>query len=170
MIWRLFASNYLMPPLLTTFLSLLNPSWLNLAGVGPYWPLLWLLPFSLESGPLLGAFAGLSQGILMDSIGLAYPSQIPALVFLGFWWGRIGSKGPEIKHFFSIGLLVLTGTVIAGFSFWLQIYLSNFDFQSNSLFNAWSLKTICAQSFITSILAPLVSSWLLQRYRLKKFS
>ena len=45
-------------------LSFLAPSSLTLMGVGPCWEILWLLPWALVDGPVSGALAGCSLGLI----------------------------------------------------------------------------------------------------------
>ena len=45
-----------------------NPSWLGFLGVQPYWPLFWLLPWSMIHGSNNGLMYGLFFGLILDSI------------------------------------------------------------------------------------------------------
>jgi hypothetical protein len=110
------AATALLVPLLT----LASPGWLKLAGVPPAWAVLWLLPWSLVEGRLSGALAGLALGLLLDSLHHGIVSQIPALVLLGWWWGRLGRQGPPIRRSPSLALLALLGTLVLDLSLMLQ--------------------------------------------------
>ena len=76
---------YFFSGLSVPLLVLASPHWLNLQGVGPCWPILWLLPLSLEFGTKSGVIAGFSLGLVLDGISLGGASQLPALIFLGAW-------------------------------------------------------------------------------------
>jgi len=112
----LLAATALLAPLL----ALASPGWLSLDGVGPCWAVLWLLPWALSDGPFSGACAGLGLGLLLDALYPSGVSQIPALLLLGWWWGRMGRRAPPIQRSFSLGLLALLGTALLGLTLMLQ--------------------------------------------------
>lgn len=159
------ATSFLGVPLL----SLVNPSWLSLMGVGPSWEVLWLLPWALVNGSLSGLLAGLSLGLILDAISLGDGTQVPALVLLGFWWGRLGSRGLPIERSFSLGLLGWGGSVVISISLWIQFLLIH-SYGKFALFNSWSLHTLLGQAILTSLLAPIISSWLLKLFKGYKIS
>jgi cell shape-determining protein MreD len=112
--------------LLVPWLTLAAPAPLKIAAVAPAWAVLWLLPWALVDGPLSGALAGLGLGLLLDALALgghAGATQIPALMLLGWWWGRLGRRGPPIERSFSLGLLALLGTLLVDLSLMLQFLL-----------------------------------------------
>ncbi len=150
--------------LLVPCLSYISPGFLALMGIGPSWVVLWLLPWALEEGSFSGVLAGVSFGLILDSISLGDVTQIPALVILGFWWGRLGRIGIPIEKVFSLGLLGWLGSVLIGLCFWLQLFFFKRPV-SVDLFNSWSLHTIFAQSIMTALLTPIVSSRLLLFFR-----
>ncbi|MEB3332052.1 MAG: rod shape-determining protein MreD [Synechococcaceae cyanobacterium] len=102
--------------LLVPLLTLAAPGWLQLAGVPPAWAVLWLLPWALVDGPLSGLVCGLGLGLILDALNGGAVSQVPGLVLLGWWWGRLGRRGPPIERSFSLGLLALLGTALLDFS------------------------------------------------------
>jgi rod shape-determining protein MreD len=111
-----FAATALLVPLL----GLAAPEWLSLDGVGPSWAVLWLLPWALSDGPWSGACAGLGLGLLLDALHPGSVTQVPGLLLLGWWWGRMGRRAPPIQRSFSLGLLALLGTALLGLSLVLQ--------------------------------------------------
>jgi hypothetical protein len=112
----LLAASVLLVPLLV----LASPGWLALDGVGPCWAVLWLLPWALCDGPFSGACAGLALGLLLDALHPGGVTQIPALLLLGWWWGRMGRRAAPIQRSFSLGLLALIGTALLGLTLMLQ--------------------------------------------------
>ena len=151
--WRGVASGALVP-----LLTLASPAVVQVGGVGPAWSVLWLLPWALADGPLSGALAGLGLALVLDGLHLGPVSEIPALVFLGWWWGRLGRKGLPIERSFSLGLLALLGAALLGLTLILQ--------------GAWLgqltgpvLYTWLAQTLVTALLAPMVCSLLLLAWR-----
>ena len=150
-----------MVPILTFF----SPSFISLFGVSPCWVVLWLLPWSLKKGEFSAVFAALLFGLLLDGISLSGASHVPILIILGFWWGRLGRKGSQIKQSFLLGLLSWVGTLLFGLSLWFQTILID---QSDLSFVFWGLHTLLAQSFITALFAPLLCSWMLLILRSSK--
>jgi len=148
--------------LLVPLLQLLAPDWLSLDGVGPSWAVLWLLPWALVDGPVSGAVAGAALGLVLDGLSIGEISQVPALVLMGWWWGRIGRRGSPIQRSFNIGLLAWIGALVLGLSLWLQLQLT----QSSAAFGqGWALDATLSQALMTGLLAPWVGSWQLLIWR-----
>ena len=141
-------------------LTLASPALLKLGGVPPSWAVLWLLPWALVDGPVSGAVAGLALGLVLDGLHLGSASEVPALALLGWWWGRLGRRGVPIQRSFSLGLLALLGTALLGASLLLQQQALG----ALPLPLA-GLHTLVAQSLITALLAPVLCSLLLLRWR-----
>ena len=148
--------------LLVPILQLASPAWLNLDGVPPSWAVLWLLPWSLVDGPLAGAISGAAIGLVLDGLSLGDVTQVPALVLMGWWWGRIGRRGSPIQRSLNLGLLAWIGSLILGLSVWIQWLLLG---ETEGLMQSWALQTTLAQALITGLLAPLVGSWQLLLWR-----
>ena len=149
-------------------LSLIAPSWVLLMGVGPSWEVLWLLPWALVDGSVSGILAGVSLGLILDGISLGGPTQIPALVILGWWWGRLGKLGAPIERTLNIGLLAWLGTVFLGLSIALQtLWIDPLDF--NPDLKIWIWKNLLIQAFLTGLFAPLIASLGLLRWRQQRF-
>ena len=141
-------------------LSLASPAFLKIAGVAPSWAVLWLLPWALVDGPGSGAVAGAALGLVLDGLHPGDVSQVPALLLLGWWWGRIGRRGAPIERSFSLGLLALLGALALGLSLMLQLF-----WQGALPLPLAGWHTLVAQSLVTALLAPLVCSLLLLRWR-----
>jgi rod shape-determining protein MreD len=139
-------------------LTLASPAWLKLAGMAPSWAVLWLLPWALVDGPKSGAIAGLALGLVLDGLNLGGASQVPLLLLLGWWWGRLGRRGLPIERSFSLGLLAMLGSLALGASLLLQ-----FAFAGQWPASGW--HSLLAQAVITALLAPMVCSLLLLRWR-----
>ncbi len=141
-------------------LTLVSPAFLKIAGVAPSWAVLWLLPWALVDGPAPGAIAGLCLGLVLDGLHLGLASEVPVLMLLGWWWGRIGRRGVPIERSYNLGLLALLGALLLGASVLLQLRWSG----QWPLLEA-GLHTLVAQSLITGLLAPVLCSLLLLRWR-----
>jgi len=141
-------------------LTLASPAFLKLAGVAPSWAVLWLLPWALVDGPASGAIAGLCLGLVLDALHLGQASEVPVLIALGWWWGRIGRLGVPIERSYNLGLLALLGSLVLGVSLLLQLSWSD-----QLPLSLAGLHTLVAQSLITGLLAPVLCSLQLLRWR-----
>lgn len=150
--------------LLVPLLLLAAPGPLQLAGVGPSWPVLWLLPWALADGRRSGALAGLALGLLLDGLHGGGPTQAPVLLLLGWWWGRLGREAPPIRRSYGLGLLALLGSLLLGASLLLQ-QLVGFGAAPPALALAPLLHTLLAQAVLTGLLAPMLCSLLLLLWR-----
>jgi hypothetical protein len=159
--------------LLVPLLTLASPAWLKLAGVPPAWGVLWLLPWALVDGRLSGAFAGLGLGLLLDGLHPGGVSEIPGLVLLGWWWGRLGARPPAIERSFSLALLALLGTLVLDLSLVLQWALLDGPVvgapgpdPGRLARPGWTLAdlagagvhVVLARALLTSVLAPVLCS------------
>ena len=150
--------------LLVPFLTLVTPSWLSLSGVGPSWAVIWLLPWSLVDGPISGIVAGLCLGLLLDGLSFSGASQVPALIGLGWWWGRLGRQAPPIQQSLNLGLLSWFGSVLLSLSLWGQSFLAGTG-GSITLVIPWGRHCLLSQALVTGLLTPIVGSWLLLLWR-----
>lgn len=141
-------------------LFLISPQWLTLSGTAPCWPVLWLLPWSLNKGKKIGLLYGFCIGCLMDALVAGSASQIPALMILGYWWGGIGSEGKPVELIFNLGLLAQIGSIFYGLSIWAQ-NLFTYNFLHSSWFHSWAFLTLLSQSILTGLVAPVLCSWIL---------
>ncbi len=149
-------------------LTFLAPKWLSISGIGPSWAVLWLLPWALVMGPVSASIAGLCLGLVVDGIAIGQITQVPVLIGLGFWWGRLGRRGPRIERSLNLGLLALIGAFVVGLSVWIQnFFLSLKNFAPFLI--AWGFHTLLCQAVITGLLAPIICSLLLIFFR-KRYS
>jgi len=149
--------------LLVPMVTLAQPAWLTLSGGPPNWAVLWLLPWALVDGPASGAIAGAAMALMMDALGGDALTQLPALVLLGWWWGRLGRRGQPIQRSLSLGLLAWIGAMVVGISFWLQLrLLQGLD---APLLQHWAWHRCLAQALITGLVAPLLASFQLLLWR-----
>ena len=153
--------------LLVPFLTFCSPSWLSLVGVGPGWAELWLLPWALVEGPLAGFFSGFLLGLLLDSINLGVTTNIPALIILGYLWGRLGREDNFKDKFFVLGFLAWLGSFISGLSIWAQelFLVKGIDMP---FFNVWAFETVLAGSIMTGLIAPILCSHIITFFLKRK--
>lgn len=110
----------LLTGLLVPLLSLAAPGWLRLAGIGPAWAVLWLLPWALAEGRRAGLFGALALGLMLDALHPPPLTLLPGLLLLGWWWGGLRSRQDPIESSFSLGLLALLGTALLNLTLLLQ--------------------------------------------------
>ena len=143
-------------------LFLWHPNWLSVIGVQPYWPIFWLLPISIIYGPKNGILIGLFLGLTMDAITSNNSfTQIPGLIFCGFWFGRFKILDNFWVGHFRYGLISSIGTFVCGTIYFLQIIIKNFS-SSNFYFFFPSIKNVLVQVFITGLLAPFFCALLMR--------
>jgi len=145
-------------------LSMLSPNWIKINGVSPCWPVVFLLPFSLKNAPWISAMAGIFLGIFFDSFTVSDVSYVPSLLFLSLAWSQYGLRNKKIELFLNIGLMAILGTVVVGFSIWVQKIILHSTLRNN-WFHSWSLYVLICEVIITGLLAPFFSSWLLSTYK-----
>ena len=109
--------------LLVPMLSIASPAWLAVDGVAPSWAVLWLLPWALVDGPVSGAMAGAALGLVLDGLSLDGGSQVPALLLMGWWWGRLGRRVVLIQRSLNLGLLAWLGALLLGLTLLVQLFL-----------------------------------------------
>jgi rod shape-determining protein MreD len=177
--YPLSAASLLLVPLLT----LAAPSWLTLAGVPPCWPVLWLLPWALADGRGSALLLAALLGVLMDAISPGQVSWIPGLLLLAWWWGALSTRRPAIEKPFSLGLLVLAGTLLLNITLMIQwlawSWRSPFGRgpvvpdPAELAQPGWTwqdlttsgLHVLLAQTLLTALLAPLICPPLLRLWR-----
>ena len=146
------------------FLIILSPNWLKINGISPCWPVVFLLPFSLNNSRWKSGFASLSLGILCDSFTLNDASYIPSLLFLSLIWSQYGLHNKKIELFLNIGLMAILGTAFVGLSIWVQKIILH-SILRNNWFHSWSIYVLLCEVIITGLVAPFFSSWLLFTYK-----
>ena len=141
-------------------LMIASPEWLKINGITPCWPVILLLPVSLQIRPWKSAILALMLGIFVDSFTISDVSYIPSLVILSIFFSIYGLHNKKIELFFNIGLMALFGTAFVGFSIWIQKVIL-YSTLRNHWFHSWSIYVLISEVIITGLVAPFVSSWLL---------
>ena len=141
-----------------------SPSWLQINGISPCWPVIFLLPFSLKNSPWRSAIAAIILGIFIDSFTVNDASYIPSLFLLSLAWSQYGLRNKKIELFLNIGLMAIFGTAFVGFSIWIQKIII-YSVLRNNWFHSWSLYVLISEVIITGLVSPLFSSWLLLTYK-----
>ena len=142
-----------------------HPNWLGFFGIQPYWPLLWLLPWSMVNGSSYGLIFGLFLGLILDSLALnSQFTQIPGLMLCGVWFGRIKINSNFLVGHFRYGLICCLGSCLCGSLCFLQILFRNY-LDGNFLLFIPSFQNILAEVFLTGFFAPLICSQLLRIFK-----
>ena len=150
--------------------SLLDPTWLKFLGCQPYWPLFWLLPWSMIYGSINGFKVGLFLGFILDAISPDSSfSQIPGLALCGIWFGRFNPLNNLLVAHLRYGLICSLGSFFCGTLYFAQILVKNVPEFSFLLYFP-GIKNILAQVFVTGLFAPLFCSWLLILFKNDKES
>ena len=152
--------SFLIIPLLMFW----HPSWLSLMGYQAYWPIFWLLPWAMINGSISGLVFGLFLGIILDSLTLNGSfTQIPGLIFCGFFFGRIKLHSDILVGHFRYGLICSFGSFLCGTLYLAQILFRNFS-DGNFLMFIPGVKNILAEVFLTGLFAPFICSLLLKMF------
>jgi len=142
-----------------------HPNWLGFLGVQPYWPLFWLLPWSMINGSTSGLIFGLFLGLILDSVALESSfTQIPGLILCGVLFGRIKLNDDVLVGHFRYGLICSLGSFLCGSIYFLQILVKN-SLDSTFLLFIPSIQNILAEVFLTGLFAPLICSKLLRMFK-----
>ena len=143
---------------------IISPDWLKLNGMTPCWPVILLLPFSLQSSRFKAATASVLLGIFIDSFTISDVSYIPSLFILSIVWSTYGLHNQKIELFLNIGLMSIFGTAFVGFSIWIQKIIL-YSVLRNNWFHSWSIYVLISEVIITGLVAPFFSSWLILTYK-----
>ena len=146
------------------FLSISSLNWIKINGISPCWPVIFLLPFSLNNAPLKSAIVAIFLGVLFDSFTVSNASYIPSLLFLSLLWSQYGLRNKKIELFLNIGLMAIFGTAFVGLSIWVQKIILH-SILRNNWFHSWSIYVLICEIIITGLVAPFFSSWLLFSYK-----
>ena len=143
---------------------ILSPEWFKINGISPCWPVIFLLPFSLNNNPFRSAFISILVGIFMDSFTLSDASYIPSLLIFSLVCSQYGLNKKKIDLFLNIGLISMFGTALVGISIWVQKIIL-YSILRNNWFHSWSIYVVIAEVIITGLVAPFFSTWLLFTYQ-----
>ena len=145
-------------------LTISSPDWLKINGISPCWPVVLLLPFSLNNSFYRSAIASILLGIFFDSLTVSHASYIPSLFLLSLVWSKYGLHNKKIQLFLNIGLMAILGTALVGISIWVQKIIL-YSILRNNWFHSWSIYVLICEVVITGLVAPFFSSWLLFAYK-----
>ncbi len=93
-------------------------SWLSgpgmeLDGLVPNWPLIWVVCWSLQRSAWQGTIAGIALGFLQDSLTRALPTHAIGLAIVGWLTARLQKQRYMQEDFISVALIVFGMVVVA---------------------------------------------------------
>ncbi|MDX2273010.1 MAG: rod shape-determining protein MreD [Cyanobacteriota bacterium] len=86
---------------------------LELAGLTPDWPLIWVVAWSVRRSVWEGAVAGLTLGFLQDALTSSRPTHALELAIVGILTARLQKQRYVQEDFISVALIVFGMVVIA---------------------------------------------------------
>lgn len=111
---------------------------LELAGITPDWPLIWVVCWSIRRPGWQGAVAGITLGLLQDSLTQPRPTHTLGLALAGFLTARLQKQRYMQEDFISVALIVFGMTVISQTLMALQwTLLTSLSLQPTDLAQTW---------------------------------
>ncbi|MCS7030723.1 MAG: rod shape-determining protein MreD [Gloeomargarita sp. SKYG116] len=141
-------------------LALLPVRWpgMELAGIAPDWPLIWVVAWSVRRTPWQGLIAGLALGVLQDALVNPrlgwWPSHGLSLGIVGFLTALLQKDRLIQEDFISVALIVFAMAVIAETVMAVQWTVSG----QRPLGQIWldHQRLALASAILSSLWAPLV--------------
>ena len=146
--------------LIIPFLIVWNPPWLSLMGFQAYWPIFWLVPWSLIHGSFNAMLTGFLLGFILDTVNADLYTQIPGLMICGFWFGKVGNLNQFKNTPLQFGLIAAIGSLICGLIYFAQMVVHLLWTNSHLWLFSYGVQNIFAQVLLTGLLAPVFCKWL----------
>lgn len=133
---------------------------MDVFGIGPNWPLIWLVAWSLRRSLLQAVIAGLVMGFLLDGISATQPSHAVPLVIaaiITFFLSNLVMKNIQ-EDFISVALIVFGMAIVVEMIRALQFSPWSLSTLQNDLATIWSDRQRIAviSAILSSLLAPVV--------------
>lgn len=94
---------------------------MDILGVGPNWLLIWVVVWSISRTPLDGAIAGITLGLLQDSLTADFPTHALGLTIAGILTARLQQRRFLQEDLISVALIVFGLAVITETAMALQL-------------------------------------------------
>lgn len=105
---------------------------MELLGVAPNWPLIWVVAWSLKRTPWQGAIAGIALGLIQDGMTVHEPTHALSLAIVGILTARIQKQRYIQEDFISVALIVFGMAVLAETITAIQFSLYSFGWSPQS--------------------------------------
>ncbi len=86
---------------------------LELGGIAPDWPLIWVVCWSVERTLFQGAVAGIALGLIQDGLTHAFPTHALGLAVVGLLTARLQKHRYVREDFISIALITFGMVVVS---------------------------------------------------------
>ncbi len=125
----------------------------ELLGVGPNWPLIWVVAWSLKRTLWDGILAGLALGLIQDGMIGSYPIHMIALVLVGFLSARLQKPRYIQEDFISVALVVFGMVIVAE-----TIIAISYSLGGRPLTEIWQQyqRLVLASAILSSLWAPVL--------------
>lgn len=148
---------------------------MDILGVGPNWLLIWVVVWSISRTPLDGAIAGVTLGLLQDSLTAPFPTHALGLTIAGVLTARLQQRRFLPEDLISVVLVVFGLAVITETCMALQLTAQHlFGEQSHaSLGSIWQYhqRVALSSAILSSLWAPALyyplKRWW-EKYRVKE--
>ncbi|MGB7085678.1 MAG: rod shape-determining protein MreD [Phormidesmis sp.] len=98
---------------------------MDILGVGPNWLLIWVVVWSISRTPLDGAIAGITLGLLQDSLTASFPTHIVGLTIAGILTARLQQRRFLQEDLISVALIVFGLAVITETAMAIQLSMQH---------------------------------------------
>jgi rod shape-determining protein MreD len=137
----------------------MRPLGMDLLGVGPNWLLIWVVVWSISRTPLDGAIAGITLGLLQDSLTAHFPTHALGLAIAGILTARLQQRRFLQEDLISVALIVFGLAVITETAMAVQLsaqYLFGEESLYNSLGAIWQYhqRVALSSAILSSLWAP----------------
>jgi rod shape-determining protein MreD len=149
---------------------------MELLGITPNWPLIWVVAWSVKRTPWDGAIAGLVLGLLQDSMTASHPTHTISLIIVGVLTARLQKQRYIQEDIISVALIVFGMAVVGETIMAVQISLDRLlssDTLYPSLVHIWRYhqRVALSSAILSSLWAPALhyplNRWW-ERYRPKE--
>lgn len=127
---------------------------MELLGIGPNWPLIWVVAWSIKRTTLQGAFAGLVLGLLQDGMTSPHPTHALSLIVVGALTGHFQKQRYIQEDFISIALIAFGMAIVAETVLAVQFHLTG----DRTLTDIWmdNQRIALSSAILSSLWAPVI--------------
>lgn len=127
---------------------------MELLGIGPNWPLIWVVAWSLNRTAIQGVLAGLVLGFIQDGMTNPHPTHAISLVVVGILTGYFQKQRYIQEDFISVALIVFGMAMLAETVLAIQFSLVG----DRTLAEIWTdhQRIALSSAILSSLWAPVV--------------